>query len=243
MKAGCTLLNGELRSEHSNGFDMPPFCERAACQPGKLVKIGVEFPFEDEQTSGCSGERFWMQIISQDAKTKRYKGTVTNDLFWGECHDLKCGDVIEFGPEHILQVDVPPPGAKLPLLGRNRPLIINEALRRDVAEVLKYAKEHRYNLRDILHLMAHPEYAPGKNPQFVVEFPFGYRCVYTEEQQEAGWMRHISVSVMAKGVLPGVVPVQQLMLEFGFTRPLEQCVIEVMQENVDSVNVWELITP
>lgn len=230
---------------------MPPYPERAACQPGKLVKIGVDFAKADATAIGYTGERFWVKItgkgviVEKDGKQiTRYHASVSNDLFWTQAHGLKHGDFIEFGPENILQLDEPPPGAKPPTMGSHRPLMINDELRTRAAQVVEYAKKHRYNMSEVLRLMKHPEDAPGHNPEFVVVFPFGYRCVYTEEEQPGGWMRHISISLMEKETLPPVQAVEELIKVFGFRGPLKQCnALEIMKEKYDSVNVWEFLKP
>lgn len=121
-----------------------------------------------------------------------------------------------------------------------RALIIDERVRAYVQKVvIPYAKAHRFVLADIMHLMAHPEEAPGNTPEFVAKIPMGYRAVYTEEQQPFGWCRHISVSVMAKGRLPNEHAVLAIMQLFQFRGGLKDCHVNVMEEQVDSVNVIE----
>jgi hypothetical protein len=58
-----------------------------------------------------------------------------------------------------------------------------------------------------------------------VLIPHGYRAAISFEQQPAGLVRHLSVSIDQPGMMPNLQAVQALMEEFGFSAPLEQCKI------------------
>lgn len=122
-----------------------------------------------------------------------------------------------------------------------RPLIITPEAVAAIERVKVYADAHRFSLYDICHLMGHPERAPGHTPEFVVEIPVGFRCVFTIEQQPPGWMRHISISVMAKERAPNLVAVETLLPYFGYKKKLKECTVYPMHENVTSINVLELL--
>lgn len=122
-----------------------------------------------------------------------------------------------------------------------RALVISPEVQAAVDKVKAYAQEHPFNVHDIHRLLAHPENAHGNTPGFVVVIPLGYRCVFTIEQQPHGWMRHVSVSVGAKGRIPSVPALIEILKMFGFKKPLYDCVVHVMEEQVDSVNVLELL--
>lgn len=117
MNEGWALINGEQRhKETPDTFDMPPMAERVGLAPGKAVKIGVVSKVHTHKR--FNAERFWVKILGH-GRTLRYLGMVTNDLVFTERHGLKDGDQIEFGPEHVLCTEVPPPTARPPLLSRS----------------------------------------------------------------------------------------------------------------------------
>lgn len=122
-----------------------------------------------------------------------------------------------------------------------RPLIIDDTARANIARVVAYADQHRFTLIDIMHLMGHPEKAPGHTPGFVVVVPVGFRCVFTLEQQPPGMMRHLSVSVMEKERAPNPVALDVLLPLFGFTGKLKDCTVYPMHEQVTSINILELL--
>jgi hypothetical protein len=93
---------------------------------------------------------------------------------------------------------------------------------------------------DIVNKQAPP---PGDNKNFVVEIPVGYRVVYTIEDQPAGKVRHLSVSVDKAGKVPSITAVQEIMRMIGFKGELNECKVdfERFSENQDAINVLEVI--
>lgn len=242
MNEPWQLIDGEARNTHNPlTFHMPPLKERAACKLGQMVKIGVVLPEAEWMDDRPDGERFWVEIISQ-AETGEYKGKIANDLVHD--HGLQFGQEIKFFPKHILQTNVPPAGAQPPPM-RHRPLVFTDVIRKDIARVIEAAKAKPYDLGKVLRIMKRPQEAPRHNPDFVTNIPFGFRCVFTHEQQPIGWCRHLSVSIGAKRRLPHPVAIEEIMKAFGFKRGLEELgkagLVHVMNEDVDSVNILELI--
>ncbi len=79
-------------------FPIPAHGERHDLQPGDVVKVGISWPHEP---NGCCGERFWVVILER--RSGRYLGLVDNDLIGKS--ELNRGDLIQFGPEHVLEID------------------------------------------------------------------------------------------------------------------------------------------
>lgn len=99
LPPGVALIDGvEQNRLHPATFDLPPEFLRRALRPRMFAKIGV--------TGDNAGERFWA-IITDVVKTGEalsYVGEINNDLTRSKHHDLCCGDRIEFGPEHVLDI-------------------------------------------------------------------------------------------------------------------------------------------
>lgn len=96
MKAGCTLIDGVVRSAANPvRFQIPTGDEKAAVASGDHVKIGVEMP------SG-RGERFWVKVSSKDGDL--IHGVVDNDLVYTDEHGLDDTDAVSFEPRHILDI-------------------------------------------------------------------------------------------------------------------------------------------
>lgn len=100
-----------------------------------------------------------------------------------------------------------------------RPLVLTDEGVAEIAAVVRYAEAHRHSLAQVLAMVGKRMPPPGNDPQHCVLLPFGYRCVFSIEQQPPGWMRHLSVSVLPApvGAAPSVEAVAVLLPLFGFT--------------------------
>ena len=90
------LENGEaMHREHPNTFAMPQRAERETLLPGDYAK--VVFLADGE------GERMWVEIATTDPDADSpYEGTLANDPI---VHlELSHGDLVQFGPEHVVQI-------------------------------------------------------------------------------------------------------------------------------------------
>jgi hypothetical protein len=111
VNLGWKLIDAEERNaENSASFQIAPRAEREGLAVGRLVKIGVFNPAL--KGPAPNGERFWVKI--EAVLLGRYDGRIDNDLVLTCAHGLFCGCNIVFGPEHILQTEPPPPGARPP---------------------------------------------------------------------------------------------------------------------------------
>jgi hypothetical protein len=107
---------------------------------------------------------------------------------------------------------------------------------------MDYAEEHRFSARELLDLLGHPERAPGEKGEFGCAVPFGYYCVFTIDEQPAGWMRNLSVGLPSSTKWPHEKAVEMLAREFGFKTPFEKW-HKYLEEDVRAVNVLELLDP
>ncbi|USN15214.1 hypothetical protein KIKIMORA_00680 [Brevundimonas phage vB_BpoS-Kikimora] len=95
IKPKKPLYDGVAMSrEYPDTFFIPSEAIRTNLKPGASAKIG------------CDGERFWTEIkevrITQAGTS--YVARVDNDLQL-TAHGLKCDDLIEIEPKHILAVN------------------------------------------------------------------------------------------------------------------------------------------
>ena len=79
-------------------FPIRSLAERQDLQPGAFVKVGLSWPTNQ---NGCSGERFWVIVLERQAG--RYLGIVDNDLHG--VNEVNRGSLIQFGPEHVLDIE------------------------------------------------------------------------------------------------------------------------------------------
>jgi hypothetical protein len=98
-----------------------------------------------------------------------------------------------------------------------RPLIIDDHVLARVREVVTYALATKMDIQELRARGAPGSVIPpvGDDDQRVVELPFGYRFVFSIEEQPFGWARHLSVSVDEVGMLPNEVAVETMMEHFG----------------------------
>ena len=80
-------------------FPIPTLSERQNLQPGGHAKVGISWPTDK---NGCSGERFWVIILER--RNGRYLAIIDNDLLSDKLAVTR-GGLIQFGPEHVLDVD------------------------------------------------------------------------------------------------------------------------------------------
>lgn len=98
-------------------------------------------------------------------------------------------------------------------------LIIDAAVRDQVARLVTYASEHPISRRQLADMAERVKNrAVGDRPEYEVNIPVGFRCVFSIEDHPGGWMRHLSVSVNT-GKAPHPMAVVGLMSLFGFSQP------------------------
>jgi uncharacterized protein YegJ (DUF2314 family) len=93
------LANAEaLNSEHPDTFLIPSQPDRAALQPGDLVKLMFEVVDALDDVSGA--ERMWVTVVA--ATGSEYVGSLDNEPATITTIDL--GGRIEFGPQHVIEI-------------------------------------------------------------------------------------------------------------------------------------------
>ena len=94
---------------------------------------------------------------------------------------------------------------------------MDDAAKAKIKAVTDFAEAHRIGIHELFAIAGGRRPPPGDTADRFCVIDFGYRCVYTvEEQPDIGWCRHLSVSVTGDGYAPAPEAVLMLMAEFGF---------------------------
>lgn len=97
--ADFRLGNGEARNaEHPRTFFIPPRAERERVRPGELVKL--LFEVANPAPGVPSAERMWVRVTQ--ARGHRYVGALDSTPAF--LTTIGAGDLVEFGPEHIISL-------------------------------------------------------------------------------------------------------------------------------------------
>lgn len=102
-----------------------------------------------------------------------------------------------------------------------RPLLIDEAAKKKIAEVIAYAEGHKYPKAFLMQRVKGGGKVPGDLDGYTCHLEFGFRCVYTLEEQPIGWCHHLSVSVNDEKKVPSIPAVELLMKEFGIQQGIK----------------------
>jgi hypothetical protein len=134
-------------------------------------------------------------------------------------------------------------------------LIIGATERREIAQVIAYAKAHpvlfdkiRQGVVDHTAVLELKDRKPGyeRPPSAHVIFPGSYRAAFSIEQQPAGLCSHLSVSVFGRaknGVCPSVEAVEMIAQEFGMPYPADKIWLEEFEPGEYAVNLLSLYAP
>ncbi len=87
------LVNVEARAAEHGSFKIPLRSQRENLRVGNLVKL----VFIDPTRGMPNGERMWVEVVA--VEVGRYRGELRNVPVLIE--DLREGDLVEFGPEHV----------------------------------------------------------------------------------------------------------------------------------------------
>ena len=100
----------ELHRRYPDTFEIPPVERRAGLQIGDFATLVFRFPAEDGAGSYDHGERMWVRIT--EACGGRYVGRLDSDPLKPPARAaIALGDLVEFGPEHV--IDIFAPGARV----------------------------------------------------------------------------------------------------------------------------------
>lgn len=124
-----------------------------------------------------------------------------------------------------------------------RPFIIDEDVKLKINNLVAHAEKNPFSMDDLLDLMNKQGKPAGDFDEFSLDLPFGYRIVYSIEQQPPGDVRHLSISVSEDGKLPNDIVVREVMKLIGFDNELENCMVrlEDISPNRQAINVLEVI--
>ena len=128
-----------------------------------------------------------------------------------------------------------------------QPFIIDDNTKKAIERIKKHAELNVYTLGDMQEIIKGDETKKISGQEgFTTELPFGYKVVYSIEQQKSGNMRHLSVS-SPKGIsaIPNPKLVQEIMKLIGFRDSYIECyknnlVKSKSEKGFKSLNVWEI---
>jgi hypothetical protein len=126
---------------------------------------------------------------------------------------------------------------------QTRPFIIDDNLRKKIASLVTHAEKNPFTMDDLLDIKNGREKPAGDYDEFTLNLSFGYRIVYSIEEQPKGRIRHLSMSVNEDEKLPNEFVVKEVMKLIGFKNELENCMVKL--ENISpkrqAVNVLEIL--
>ena len=105
---GWCLDSAERRHQQSpSTFEIPTRKEREALQPGDAAKLLFDIETrEGGEVLHRGVDRMWVVVKSRTSTG--YLGLLDNDPGLADGFDLRPGDQILFGPEHVAGIDTPP---------------------------------------------------------------------------------------------------------------------------------------
>jgi hypothetical protein len=105
---GWELASAEARNAaHPNTFHIPPREKRETLVPGDGAQLLFDIEIKEQGRIVDRGiDRMW--VIVKARTDNGYVGVLDNDPGTGENLHLREGDVIIFGPEHVIATNTPP---------------------------------------------------------------------------------------------------------------------------------------
>jgi hypothetical protein len=105
---GWVLLSAEEQNAaHPDTFQIPPLKKRETLQPGDSAKLLFDIETkENGQVIDRGVDRMW--VIVKSHSESGYVGILDNNPGTAENLNLHEGDTIQFGPEHVADIDRPP---------------------------------------------------------------------------------------------------------------------------------------
>lgn len=99
-----------------------------------------------------------------------------------------------------------------------RPLVIDDEALAKIKACMIYADDHVQSYATMMQQLQGKLPPPGDDPGHVVDLQFGYRCVFTFDEQQIGHCRHLSVSVPPEppGSMPSPEAMDVIAAHFGF---------------------------
>lgn len=116
-----------------------------------------------------------------------------------------------------------------------RPLVISPGAKEEITTVIEHARKNPFSTDDLKKIIAGGS-APGDMEGFTVEIPFGFKVVYTVEQQNIGWCHHISISIDKPGYYPHEHAAWEIIGLFGIDFKYDQNNAFWVDEETQSLN-------
>lgn len=115
-----------------------------------------------------------------------------------------------------------------------------------IIESLKTLKEHAeanpFSMEMLEETITGERPIPGDTKEFTRFIPMGFKVVYTIENQDAGMIRHLSMSVDTPGKMPHPHEVIEVMKFLGFEKDIFNCILDLeeIRPGHDAISVLEL---
>lgn len=124
-----------------------------------------------------------------------------------------------------------------------RPFLIDENVKLQLANLAAHAEKNPFSMDELLDIYNGVGKKAGDFEEFTLHFPFGYRVVFSIEDQPKAKVRHFSMSVDADNKLPNLEVVREVIKMLGFQNELENCLVKTEETgpNRMAINVWEPI--
>lgn len=124
------------------------------------------------------------------------------------------------------------------------PMVIGPKEIADLKGLAAYALANPRSIDDLLDQLNGENLGPGLRPEFTRIIPFGYKVVFTIEQNNMGqYIRRMSISSPTSGRAPTPAAVMGVMKILGFQNELEDCrvMIEDLKDGQVAIQVAELL--
>ncbi len=106
-------------------------------------------------------------------------------------------------------------------------LIVDQKFKENIKKLVGFAQENPLTMDDLLDIYNGAMKTIGDTEGYHFITPTGIKIVHCIEQQVAGDVRYLSVSVPTDGSLPNPYLIMQIMEEVGFNNKLEDCILDL----------------
>lgn len=106
-------------------------------------------------------------------------------------------------------------------------LIVDQKFKENIKNLVDFAQENPLSMDDLLDMYNGAIKVTGDTEGYYFFTPTGIKIVHCIEQQVAGNVRYLSVSVPTDGSLPNPYLIMQIMEEIGFENKMEDCILDL----------------
>lgn len=121
--------------------------------------------------------------------------------------------------------------------------ILTQEMVEDLKSLALFAEKNPFSMDNLLDIYNKQAKPAGDQKEFVRFLPFGYKVVFSIEDQVKGKVRHLSISIDKDGALSSIQSVKAVMEVLGFEGGLEDCIVypEKVTETKEAINVLQII--